>query len=625
MSMIRTYLEKLGLNTWVDERRLNTGDEWWQVIKNSIEQACCVIVLLSPTANTSEWVQKEIDHALTCGRQVYPLLIRGNAQAESTIPPALANLQWTDIRAEFTRMDAVVRTIRERHGTACGEVKLSTPPVLNEIKATVVAVMGVRGGVGKGTFVACAAQLLAEKGDEVVIVDFDLESSGATNKAMTRPGTVRPPVKTIYDHFAPYALRFENHRGPESEQLWNITPTYLQERGLGNIWLVPAADTARVRASFEVIANIPVPREKTVLNVTYEVLNRIQRVRPQAKWILMDCGAGTNPIYSAAFVAARYRYMVILPDSSFFNQIATIKAEHVTRYPEESGVAQVNIVVNRISSDEHKYQTAVLKPIGFIPEDPTLQADDFQQPIDFDLGYSAVLEAIHRALNASFDMEDRKRLPKEENVRLLPWLNPVLRNRLASRLLNDKLFKRTTLLLYGVTIGSAVVTVLVVAAALILKLLQSLQPLATSEISAVSTPVQTAPQIDLVLVLTGIAATLAGAYFLREQLRKRALLRRVVVMENTESEIEQYALLRKLIHGEMDMSRGTLHWFNQQVQKAQQADKSARSHQVAKYEAKLTFQDQNSDIPSAIQLSSESWRSLDHFSTQGSIDDDDET
>src|SRR5262249_58618393 len=51
-------------SVWYDQSGgLHAGDEWWRVIRQELEQRPIVIVIVSPDAIASEFVNKELDMA----------------------------------------------------------------------------------------------------------------------------------------------------------------------------------------------------------------------------------------------------------------------------------------------------------------------------------------------------------------------------------------------------------------------------------------------------------------------------------------------------------------------------------------------------------------------------------
>ncbi len=89
---LRYRLEKAGIPVWMDERRLSSGDEWWDAIEASIVKACAFIVVMSPNSDDSRWVTRELLIAEDKRLPVFPVLIAGKPWSR------LGDLQYEDLR-----------------------------------------------------------------------------------------------------------------------------------------------------------------------------------------------------------------------------------------------------------------------------------------------------------------------------------------------------------------------------------------------------------------------------------------------------------------------------------------------------------------------------------------------
>ncbi|MCB9450874.1 MAG: toll/interleukin-1 receptor domain-containing protein [Anaerolineaceae bacterium] len=89
----RTLLEAAGFAVWVDEARLTPSVRWWKSIEQNIETCAAFIVVMSPDAAESDWVEREILLAENLKRPIYPVLLAGTPWSR------LANLQYEDMRA----------------------------------------------------------------------------------------------------------------------------------------------------------------------------------------------------------------------------------------------------------------------------------------------------------------------------------------------------------------------------------------------------------------------------------------------------------------------------------------------------------------------------------------------
>ena len=70
-------LTDCGYIVWKDSRDLYIGDEFPSAISKALEEADKVILLLSPSALQSNWVNAEIDMAMVAQHKILPVVFRG--------------------------------------------------------------------------------------------------------------------------------------------------------------------------------------------------------------------------------------------------------------------------------------------------------------------------------------------------------------------------------------------------------------------------------------------------------------------------------------------------------------------------------------------------------------------
>jgi Tol biopolymer transport system component len=93
-------LRQHGLSVWVDTENLIPGSPAWErEIERAIRSASGIIVLLSPAANNSEWVRREISFAEQNNKRIFPVLIHGDE--DDSIPLRLSSHQRVDLRRNF--------------------------------------------------------------------------------------------------------------------------------------------------------------------------------------------------------------------------------------------------------------------------------------------------------------------------------------------------------------------------------------------------------------------------------------------------------------------------------------------------------------------------------------------
>lgn len=82
-----------GVDVWWDLSSLQGGDNWTNEIPQAIENCDLCIVVLSPNAVQSEWVQKEYTYALNHKKRIIPILHQA-----CKIPFALVNINVIDVQ-----------------------------------------------------------------------------------------------------------------------------------------------------------------------------------------------------------------------------------------------------------------------------------------------------------------------------------------------------------------------------------------------------------------------------------------------------------------------------------------------------------------------------------------------
>lgn len=90
---LRALLEGEGFAVWMDEAQLPPSARWWKSIEQNIESCAAFVVIMSPQAYESDWVEREILLAEGRKRPIFPVLLAGEPWSR------LANIQYEDMRA----------------------------------------------------------------------------------------------------------------------------------------------------------------------------------------------------------------------------------------------------------------------------------------------------------------------------------------------------------------------------------------------------------------------------------------------------------------------------------------------------------------------------------------------
>lgn len=97
MRHVRNSLSDAGLNVWTDESLVPGTPSWKNTIEDVIQNTMTLVVLLSPDAKHSDWIEKEIEYAQACNVTIVPVLVRGVDEI-SAVPFELINVQRLDLR-----------------------------------------------------------------------------------------------------------------------------------------------------------------------------------------------------------------------------------------------------------------------------------------------------------------------------------------------------------------------------------------------------------------------------------------------------------------------------------------------------------------------------------------------
>lgn len=107
---LRTFFIDNDLPVWIDDE-IEHGDQWFHQINEAIESCVAFVVIMSPDAEQSEWVHKEILLAKRYKKPIFPVLLSGDEF------PILIDLQFADVRdQEPPDTDFYRRVARALHG-----------------------------------------------------------------------------------------------------------------------------------------------------------------------------------------------------------------------------------------------------------------------------------------------------------------------------------------------------------------------------------------------------------------------------------------------------------------------------------------------------------------------------
>lgn len=72
---VRDLIEKWGIKTWIDKDGIFSSYDFKEVIEKAIENTKIVVFMSSVLSNKSEYVRNEIKYAITCKKNVIPIML----------------------------------------------------------------------------------------------------------------------------------------------------------------------------------------------------------------------------------------------------------------------------------------------------------------------------------------------------------------------------------------------------------------------------------------------------------------------------------------------------------------------------------------------------------------------
>jgi serine/threonine protein kinase len=100
MQRICADLRSKGVKVWVDEESIEPGTPMWEsAVANAIRGAKCLVVILSPDAEQSVWVGRELAMAESLDKRILPILVRGDER--NAVPFRLMSHQRVDGRHHY--------------------------------------------------------------------------------------------------------------------------------------------------------------------------------------------------------------------------------------------------------------------------------------------------------------------------------------------------------------------------------------------------------------------------------------------------------------------------------------------------------------------------------------------
>lgn len=131
MRQVKKALTQRGISVWTDENLKPGTDAWKRKIEQKVKLCDAFVVLMSPNAYESIWVQRECTKAQDHSKPIFPLLIGGNSKDH--IPLELCDIQYIDLQVNRQDgLDSLVQEFKLR-----GWVKVDFPNLTKEEPAKI--------------------------------------------------------------------------------------------------------------------------------------------------------------------------------------------------------------------------------------------------------------------------------------------------------------------------------------------------------------------------------------------------------------------------------------------------------------------------------------------------------
>jgi hypothetical protein len=123
-SLMREHIKGAGMEVWMSEHSLQLGQEWSKEIDENIRSAFALVVVITPDAKASEYVNYEWSFAVGAGVPVFPVLLK---QFPDSPHPRLERFQRLDFR-DGRRPWAELITALQKAADAIPPYAVRVPP-----------------------------------------------------------------------------------------------------------------------------------------------------------------------------------------------------------------------------------------------------------------------------------------------------------------------------------------------------------------------------------------------------------------------------------------------------------------------------------------------------------------
>jgi hypothetical protein len=92
---ISAYLEQSGVSCWIASRDVRPGANYGAEIIDAIETSATLVLVLSEHANSSEFVKREVERAVSKGKPIFPVRV-GEVVPSKSLELFISSAEWID-------------------------------------------------------------------------------------------------------------------------------------------------------------------------------------------------------------------------------------------------------------------------------------------------------------------------------------------------------------------------------------------------------------------------------------------------------------------------------------------------------------------------------------------------
>ncbi len=185
---ISEYLERTGVSCWIAPRDVRPGADYGSEIIDGIESSGVLVLVLSEHANSSEFVKREVERAVSKGKPIFPVRVREVVPSKS-LELFISSAEWVDawqppIEQYLGRLADSIRSASTFYASrdASGPAEAVPGPVLPRRDIQRPAIIGL------GLIVIVLSVLLARS-------LMSRPAAPAASSSAPAPGASAPPAR----------------------------------------------------------------------------------------------------------------------------------------------------------------------------------------------------------------------------------------------------------------------------------------------------------------------------------------------------------------------------------------------------------------------------------------------